>query len=251
MVKWDEVSRYVKEIRSRLLKSIIPIFILSIIFFSFGLKGNIPYPTLENSIAVQTFEILKENLLPQGVTPIVTRPAEAVFLQIQISLLLAIIVGFPIILYQVLRFFMPALLPKERKIFFVVFFSSFILFIIGAFFSYFIILPLMLKFLYAYATSLGVVTFIDIGAFLGIIMSFVLTFGVIFTTPIMMFFLRYVGVNYKFWVRNWKYALLIFVILGAIITPDGSGITQIIIVIPLLVLYSLGILLSKYARFGK
>ena len=112
MVDWKDVNGYIIEIRSRLLKSIIPIFILSILFFSFGLKGNIPYPTLENSIAVKTFDILKENLLPQGVTPIVTRPATAVFLQIQISLLLAIIVGFPIILYQVLRFFMPALLPK-------------------------------------------------------------------------------------------------------------------------------------------
>jgi len=251
MVIWKDVSRYIIEIRSRLLIIIISIFILSILFFSFGLKGNLPYPTLENSISVKTFEFLKEGLLPSGVTPIVTRPATAVFLQIQISLFLAIIVGFPIILYHGLRFFIPALLPKERKIFFIIFFLSLGLFILGTIFSYFIVLPLILKFLYQYATSLDVLTFIDIGAFLNIIMSFILIFGVIFTTPIVMFFLKYVGVNYKFWVRNWKYALLIFVILGAIITPDGSGITQLIVALPLLVLYFLGILLSKYVRLHK
>lgn len=248
MTTWDEIYPYIEEIRSRLLKVFILLIILSIVFFSFGIKENIPYPTVENSFAVITFNYLIQSLLPADVEPIVTKPTDAVRIQIQISLFLALLAGFPIILYHLFKFLLPAFLPKEKKIFFTIFSLSLFLFISGAVFSYFVMLPLMLKFLYAFATPLGVLTFIDIAAFLSLVTSFILIFGIIFTTPMIMLSLKYVGVSYKFWISNWKYALLIFIIFGAIITPDGSGLTQLIVALPLLALYFIGILMTKYIK---
>jgi sec-independent protein translocase protein TatC len=103
-----------------------------------------------------------------------------------------------------------------------------------------------LTFLYQYGQSIGVITFLNISDFVTFVLQFFIAFGISFQLPLIMFFLSFGGIiGDKFWIRNFKFALLIIIIFGAIITPDGSGITMWFISIPMLVLYLIGILLVK------
>ena len=204
----DEIHPHLNELRPRMLKAAASILILSIIFFSFGIKDNLPYPSVENSIAVKMFSHLRQDLLPASAVT-VTNPAHAALLQIQISLFLALIAGFPIILYHLLRLLLPA--PYERKTFFSALLSSSFLFLLGAAFSYFAALPLIIKFLYA---PPGALTFMDTIAFLSIAMGFMIILGFVFAMPLMALFLRFGGALYRLWMDNRMYAVLVFAVIG-------------------------------------
>src|SRR5690606_28554358 len=103
-----------------------------------------------------------------------------------------------------------------------------------------------LDFLYQYGQSIGVLTFLNISDFINFILYFFIAFGISFQLPLVMYFLSLSGiVGYKFWIKNFKFALLIMIIFGAILTPDGSGLTMWFISLPLLALYSLGILITR------
>ena len=81
---------------------------------------------------------------------------------------------------------------------------------------------------------------------LGFVLQFFIAFGVSFQLPLMMYILSLTGLlDNRFWIKNFKYALILIVIFGAFITPDGSGLTMWFISIPMLFLYLLGILLIK------
>ena len=105
---------------------------------------------------------------------------------------------------------------------------------------------MMLTFLYQYGQSLGILSFLSINEFIGFVLQFFIAFGVSFQLPLIMYILSLTGLlDNRFWIKNFKYALILIVIFGAFITPDGSGLTMWFISIPMLFLYLLGILLIK------
>ncbi|MCP8323677.1 MAG: twin-arginine translocase subunit TatC, partial [Candidatus Methylarchaceae archaeon HK02M2] len=98
-------------------------------------------------------------------------------------------------------------------------------------------------FLYGYALPLGAQTFLTIDEFISFVLLFTLSFGISFQLPIIMVVLTSIGlIEPEFWKKNFSYAVLAIVIFGAIITPDGSGITMWFVVIPMMILYILGYL---------
>ena len=97
-----------------------------------------------------------------------------------------------------------------------------------------------------YISSLDVATYFEINEFISFVLALTLASGLAFMLPIFMRTLSSLGiVESSFWIRNFKYSLIAIVIFTAIITPDGTGVTMLMLSIPLISLYLLGWLLSK------
>jgi sec-independent protein translocase protein TatC len=121
-----------------------------------------------------------------------------------------------------------------------------LLFIIGVIFSYILVIPFVLDFLYSYGQAIGVETFLNIDSFISFVLQFFLGFGIAFELPMIMYAIALTGiVNALFWRKNFRYAIILFVIFGAIITPDGSGITMWLVTLPMLLLYVIGMIVIE------
>jgi sec-independent protein translocase protein TatC len=246
---------HLNELRIRFLRIII--FAISIVIFSsvFGIQlitvNNYTfyfiYPAIYNNIASQIILFLSHNLVPSGVKLIQTAPGQSLFAQIYVSILLSITCSIPMIVNEIFGFVSPAMSTgtKKTSLFKFIFPVTF-LFIGGITFSFLIAIPIMLTFLYQYGQSLGILSFLSINEFIGFVLQFFIAFGVSFQLPLIMYILSLTGLlDNRFWIKNFKYALILIVIFGAFITPDGSGLTMWFISIPMLFLYFLGILLIK------
>ncbi|PQV47309.1 Sec-independent protein translocase TatC [Jejuia pallidilutea] len=161
------------------------------------------------------------------------------------------IIAFPYVIFELWRFISPAMHQKERKHsrgFIII--SSF-LFFLGVLFGYYIVCPLSINFLANYSISAKVDNQIDISSYIGLVRASVLASGLIFELPIIIYFLTKVGLVTPEFLRKYrKYALVIVLILSAIITPPDIA-SQIIVAIPILVLYQVSIYISKLVIKGQ
>lgn len=127
-----------------------------------------------------------------------------------------------------------------------IFLSTILLFVSGIIFSYILVIPFVLDFLYSYGQAIGVETFLNIDSFISFVLQFFLGFGITFELPMIMYAIALTGVlNALFWRKNFRYAIILFVIFGAIITPDGSGITMWLVTLPMLLLYFIGMIVIE------
>ncbi len=230
------MSKILKEL-DEIRKSIFPLIILFlasfIIFFSTGISGKF-------------FEIIHRDLLPKEMQLIVTNPLNALLIQIEISLFLAFIVSLPFLLYKVIAYISPALYKHEKKTIIKAVLPTALLFVLGALFAYFLLIPYTLRIMNLYVSSSGALSFFEINEFVSMVIALTLATGFMFLLPVFMKILNSLGIVDKpFWIKNFKYALIIFLIFSAIITPDGTGITMLMLSIPLTLLYFLGYLFSK------
>lgn len=199
------------------------------------------FPRPIDSLAVQVFNLFQRDLLPEGVQLIVTNPLSAFLAQMQVSFLMAFIVTLPFFLYNMIKYLLPALLEKERKIIFKILFPSSLLFFLGCLFAYFLLIPVTFAVLYPYALAIGAVPFFSVAEFIVLVFGLMLVVGIMFLMPVFMVFLSSLGIiKPVFWKNNQRIALLLFLIFSAIITPDGTGISMIILSVPLVGLYFLG-----------
>lgn len=122
----------------------------------------------------------------------------------------------------------------------------FLLFIFGVVFSYILVIPFTLNLLYKYGESVGAETFLTVNDFITFVLQFILGFGIAFQLPVLMYVLSLSGLtDSKFWQKNFRYAIIIITIFGAIITPDGSGVTMWFIALPMIALYAVGIVMIR------
>ncbi len=274
------ITGHIDELRRRGIRTLIVLTIITIICLSFGLKSftvvvslppsisfpnftsdsrssdssvalrfYYPYPNPFENIAVQLTLLLKNTLLPPEVKFIQTAPGQAFFAQIHISLILSIICSIPIIAREVFAFIYPALSTRTTTAIYKITLPILLLFIMGIVFSYLLVIPFTLSFLYKYGESLGAETFVTVSDFMSFVLQFMLGFGIAFQLPVIMYGLSLTGlVDSTFWSKNLRYAIVIIAIFGALITPDGSGITMWFVSIPMIVLYLLGIMIIRRAE---
>ena len=212
------------------------------------------YPTLDpvNNVAAQITNYMKNDLVPEGVQLIQTQPGQALFAQIYVAALVAIGIGMPVIIKEFVCFIKPGLKEREIKVTRSIALPALGLFIIGCIFSYFLIIPYMLEFLYSYGDASGLITFLNIMDFITFVLQYMLAFGLSFQLPMIMYTVSMSGlVDGKFWRKNIRYAILGMVIFGAIVTPDGSGITMWFIAIPMMALYLGGMLVIEHKKRKK
>lgn len=164
---------------------------------------------------------------------------------IMVSLIGGFIVAFPYIFWEMWRFIAPALYSNEKKYASgSVFFSS-LLFMLGVLFGYYLIVPLSVHFLGTYQVSQEVANQINLVSYMKTVASITLASGVIFELPILVFFLTKVGlVTPEFLKRYRRHSLVIILLLSAIITPPDVF-SQILVSLPLILLYEVGIKISR------
>ena len=255
---------HINELRSRILRIVISLVIITVFSMSIGIKpiiidldgdnnNNInsnnlklyyPYPDPFGNFALQVTKYMQNTLLPSEVKLIQTAPGQAFFANVYVSLLIGIIGSMPIIIKEIYGFISPAIGKHTKKIGVMnVFAPTVSLFIIGIAFSYILVIPFTLNFLYDYGEAIGVETFLNINEFISFVLQFFLGFGIAFELPVVMYAISLTGiVDSKFWKNNFRYAAIILVIFGALITPDGSGITMWFIALPMISIYLLGML---------
>lgn len=154
------------------------------------------------------------------------------------------IVGFPFILWEIWKFISPALYEKEKKYAKAFIVVSSLLFFIGVLFGYYIITPLSVYFFGSFSASAEIVNEFNLESYTSMIKTSTIACGLLFELPIFIFFLTKLGLVTPSFLRKYrKYALIIVLILSAIITPPDV-ISQVIVAIPIMILYEISILIS-------
>jgi len=254
MSELEGINRHLEELRKRLLRIVLVIGIITAFILTFHAEpiqvGEITlyYPSPEplNNIAAQITNHMKINLVPDDVQLIQTAPGQAFFAQVYIAALVGIVVGMPIIIRELVGFIKPALKENEINVSRSISLPALGLFIAGCIFSYNFVIPYILEFLYRYGESAGLVTFLNIMDFVTFVLQFLLAFGFSFQLPLVMYAISASGmVDSDFWRKNIRYAIVVIVIFGAVITPDGSGVTMWFIAVPMIVLYVAGMIIIE------
>jgi sec-independent protein translocase protein TatC len=186
---------------------------------------------------------MRDTLLPPEVKLIQTSPGQAFFAQIYVGMLIGVLASMPIIIKEIFGFISPAFERQFNKSLVVtIILPTIALFISGIILSYVLVIPFTLGFLYNYGLAIGVETFFNVNDFISFVLQFFLGFGIAFELPIIMYAFTLTGmIDASFWKKKFRYAVIILVVFGAIITPDGSGITMWFVAGPMIALYLLGI----------
>ncbi|MBI4888908.1 MAG: twin-arginine translocase subunit TatC [Acidobacteria bacterium] len=178
-----------------------------------------------------------QQMLPPGATLVYTDPTEAFMLYIKIALIGGLVIASPAVMAQVWLFVAPGLYAHEKKwaIPFIAMSSFF--FVAGAAFSHYVVFPLTWRFFASFTTD--ILTFMPrIEPAFAIYLRLLLAFGVVFQMPTVVLFLARMGVlTARYMIRNFKYAVLLIVILSAVVTPDGGGVSLVAMSGPLVLLY--------------
>jgi sec-independent protein translocase protein TatC len=190
-----------------------------------------------------------QQMLPPGGTLIYTDPTEAFVLYIKIALIAGLILASPAVMTQVWLFVAPGLYSNEKKWAIPFIMMSSFFFVLGAAFSHYVVFPLTWKFFVSFTTD--ILTFAPrIEPVFSMYLRLLLAFGLVFQLPTIVLFLARMGVvSAGFLVRHFKYAVLIMVIVSAVITPDGGGVSLVAMTGPMILLYGLSIVLAWF--FGK
>ena len=219
---------HLTELRDRLLRAVLAVLVGFIILFPFAneIYGFVSAPLRE--------------LMPEGSTMIATGVASPFLTPFKLSLVLAIFMAIPVILYQVWGFVAPGLYQKEKRIALPLLASSVLLFYAGAAFAYFVVFPLI----FAFFTSVGpdsVQVMTDINSYLDFVLKLFLAFGIAFEMPIAAVILIWTGVTSPgALAKKRPYIIVGCFVFGMLLTPPDV-ISQSLLAIPMWLLFELGV----------
>ena len=229
-------TSHLDELRSRLIKCFVAVGVGFVLCYGFK---------------EQLFQILTAPLISAmgaGDTLIYTNLPEAFFTFLKAAFLSGILLTSPIIIYQFWMFTAPGLYQKEKRLLLPIVFLSALFFIGGALFGYFVVFPWGFKFFLWFATE-TIKPMPSMKEYLSFASKLLLAFGLVFELPLVITFLARLGlVSVSFLKKNRKYALLLFFAGAAILTPPDV-VTQVMMAMPLMVLYEISILGARI--FGK
>ncbi len=220
--------QHLEELRSHLLKATLAVMLgfVACIYFGERLFNFLAAPLLEQ--------------LPKDSTVVFTGLQDPFFMYLKISFIAGIFLTFPYILYQVWKFVAPGLYSKEKRLGLPFVVTGTALFYVGAGFAYFVVFPVVFNFFLSFQTT-ALKPMISIKEYVSLIMKFMLAFGAVFETPIIIVFLGLLGiVSSDLLKRSRRYFIVIAFILGAVLSPPDPA-SQILLGIPLLVLYEASI----------
>ncbi|MFO8192249.1 MAG: twin-arginine translocase subunit TatC [Bacillota bacterium] len=230
----------IKELRKRLIVIAATVFVLAIIGFSFADRIR--------EILLLPAEMSHVGLEETGfnLQLIFLTPAEAFLANIKLAFIASAAVAMPVILYQFLAM-VTAIAGMKKKAAFLLTLIMYFLFALGVAFAYFVVLPFALNFFIGFS-GVDLVPNFSITRYISFTTSFIFSFGLVFQLPVIFWFLGSLGILHTdFLRRNRKFALLIIVVFAAILTPPDVF-SQVLMAIPLMLLYELGIFMVYIAR---
>ena len=247
MADSDSFTSHFVELRSRLLNSLIFIFVVFVISYIFAEQI---YTFLVEPYA----NAVKDDQQPRRL--IFTALHETFIVYIKVAFFVAIFLGSPVLLIQIYKFIAPGLYKNEKKAILPYLISTPILFLLGGFLVYYLIMPLAIKFFLTFETlgsntSLPIQLEAKVNEYLSLIMRLIFAFGISFQLPILLNLLARIGVvNSDYLRKRRRYVIVIIFAFAAVLTPPDP-ITQVGLAIPLLLLYELSILTVKFTEKKK
>jgi sec-independent protein translocase protein TatC len=230
MSKTDSLQ-HLTELRQNLIKAVLGYGAVAILFAAF---------------AKPIFTIFAQPLLvqlPQGYM-IATQIAAPFFAPLKLSLLLALGVSLPWLMYQVWAFIAPGLFAHEKKLSIFALSGCLVLFYLGMAFAYFIVVPIVLNFFVSTAPS-GVEVLTDINAYVSFILKMLFAFGLSFQVPIIVLLLTRSGIVSKDKLKKQRAYIVIAAFAAAMFLTPPDVFSQSLLAIPIILLFELGLLLSK------
>lgn len=175
------------------------------------------------------------------------RLTDPIKIYMQFAFVIALILTAPVLLYQIWAFVSPGLYERERKVTLSYIPLSLFLFFCGVGFAYFVLFPFVVRFMQNLASDLGINQVIGINEYFEFLLQLVLPFGVLFQLPVIVMFLTRLGlITPMLLSKGRRYAYLLLLIVAAVITPPDV-MSQLIVMIPLSILYEISIWISKIA----
>jgi sec-independent protein translocase protein TatC len=225
----DEMTllEHLSELRSRLVKASLALLLTTAISFIFAdrLVEILSIP-IGGRQALEAIDVT-ENM--------------GVFMRV--SLISGMVLAMPVIVYQLIRFIVPGLTREERRYLWFVVPSASILFLLGVAFAYFVMLPVAVPFLIGF---LNIPTRPRPSTYFGFVSRLMFWIGASFETPLILAFLARLGIiTPQFLSQNRKYAIVVIAVIAAAITPTVDPVNMLLVMAPLMVLYELGVFLSR------
>ena len=240
------LTEHLSELRKRIFVSFGSIGILFFVCFNYSEKLFeilvFPLRAEVKVIPVSPYVSIVEK---QAASLIFLAPAEAFWMHLKVAFIASCVLSLPVIFLQFWKFIAPGLMPKEKKYFVPFLFSASLLFTTGAAFCFLIVLPFAMTFLLGYKTA-SITPMLSVGSYVDFCLKFILAFGAIFELPLIIIFLTRFGlVAPGTLARHRKYAVLVAFILAAVLTPTPDAFNQVLMAVPIIILYEIGILLSR------
>jgi sec-independent protein translocase protein TatC len=175
-------------------------------------------------------------------------PTQQLMSSLWVSMVLGVIIAFPYLLWDMRRFIAPGLHKTERNKSRGFLFIASLLFFIGVLFSYYVIMPMSVSFFYGYKISDSIVNNFTLDSYISLFTNTMLGISLVFELPVVIYFLSKLGLVTPEFLRKYrKHSLVLVLILSAIITPPDVA-SQIIVSIPILILYEVGIYISGFVQ---
>jgi len=220
------------ELRDRLLRAVLVILVIFLALFSFS---NELYTLLAEPLLIH---------LPTGSSMIATEVASPFLTPFKLSMMSAIFIGMPFILYQLWAFVAPGLYKHEKSLAFPLLFSSIILFYLGMVFAYFVVFPLMFQFFTGIALE-GVTMMTDITKYLDFVLKMFFAFGLAFEVPIATIIVISTGMTTAEKLSQKRpYIIVVAFIAGMLLTPPDV-VSQMLLAVPMWILFELGLIFSR------
>jgi sec-independent protein translocase protein TatC len=236
---WSGIAPHLIELRNRLTKGLLAVLAGTIIGFWIVNSSWLLGDTLPN--------LLIGHFVPTQIKLQFIAPAEAFVNYMRIALVIGVAIAVPVLIYQLVAFFVPGLLPHEKRILFIALPFVTELFLAGLAFGWFFTIPAALSFLFTFGTNARIEAQPTFESFISTVSTLLLWNGIIFELPAVIYLLARLGiVNTKMLSRTRRYAIVIITIAAAIITPTGDPYNLMLLAIPMYLLYELGILLSRF-----
>lgn len=229
---FDDLKPHIADLRKRLTISTITVVVMFFACFSFY------EPILEWMMAPV------KHALPVGTSMIAVEIQETFFTAMKVAFFGGFIISLPVIFWQLWLFLAPGLYDHEKKLVVPFVFFATLMFLLGASFAYYIVVPVGFDFLIAFGNSV-VSVLPSIGKYVGFFTKLMIGFGIAFELPVITFFLAKIGiVNDQMLKDFFRYAVVLIFIVAAVLTPPDV-ISQVLMAAPLLILYGVSIYIAK------
>lgn len=242
------ITTHLEELRKRVLYSVVALSVAFGVMFSYSedVFEWLRMP-LNHSIHFKaSLPFIYTTLTSRNVSLVFTTPAEPLWMHMKIAFVAGIFVSMPFMLTQLWLFISPGLLPKEKKYALPFIVSATGMFVFGGLFCQYLVLPVAIQFLLGYKTG-GLMPMISIAGYMDFITTFLLAFGAVFQLPLILMLLARLGVvSTGFLTKNRKYAILLAFVAAAVLTPTPDAFTMILMAMPIIVLYEVGIILTRF-----
>lgn len=227
---------HLKELRNRLI-AIVSVFVLA--------------TAISFNFADEIVDILLENAKTFQFSLVYLAPGELFMEYVRLSLICGIIIASPVILHQVWGFIRPGLEKHENRLVFISLIGGLFFFFCGTAFAYLVAVPMILGFFTSIDQSQSISATISVQNYLAFILSTLLSFGIVFEMPVIISLLTGLGVLKTEWLtKSRRIVVVIIFIIGAIITPPDV-VSQLLVSIPMMVLFEISIIMSRIINRGK